>query len=507
MCHYVAYEMAFWPKEMPVTAENYRKIYLNGFSKLPMDALVFAPTLGFGSMAANLRTSAPILTQPASDSAWLRSYKNGMGEMLKSGWDPIAETSKWCKEKKKECIVALPVNIMIHGGKPNSNRGPGSWYVYLWPPFKAQNPTCLMGGADGSGPGGLHVDYGEAKVRDTFAAIACEIAGKYEIDAIMVDFMMYPRLLKGVAADGVASAKEVEAITQMMSKIRTACGGKVAFGARVPDSVGYCQAIGIGLKNWLESKMLDFVVLGGEFQLNKWKVTGELAAKSGIPYYVSFCTSGIYVGNDSGWSGDDERLPRQSRPTYAARITDAMLDKAAGCMYTFGMHHEHNIPYSAVVPYDEKTVHDADKRYFVTYTNDRVAGNMLKDHAKFHGLPSLLSNAPVDLAGGLAKHKIEVWDNLAERIKDGASPKATLVTEVTIPSGIETVVTFNGREYKPFKKRAGTQLYDIPPSAVKYGANEVTVKAKGRNKRGQTAKLGNIAVEISYQKKDGDAKK
>ena len=154
------------------------------------------------------------------------------------------------------------------------------------------------------------------------------------------------------------------------------------------------------------------------------------------------------------------------------------------------------------MPYDEKTVHDADKRYFVTYTNDRVAGNMLKDHAKFHGLPSLLSNAPVDLAGGLAKHKIEVWDNLAERIKDGASPKATLVTEVTIPSGIETIVTFNGREYKPFKKRAGTQLYDIPPAVVKYGANEVSVKAKGRNKRGQTAKLGNIAVEIAYPKKD-----
>lgn len=503
MCHYVAYEIAFWPENTPVTADNYRKIRLNGFSSLPMDALVFAPVLGFGSMAANLRTSSPLLVTPASDSVWLRGYKNGMGEMLKAGWDPISETAKWCKEKKKECIVALPVNIMAHGGKPDSKRSPGSWYAYLWPPFKTQNPTCLMGGADGSGPGGLHVDYGEAKVRDTFAAIACEIASKYEIDAIMVDFMMYPRLLKGVAAGGTASAKEVEAITQMMSKIRTACRGKIAFGARVPDSVGYCQAIGIGLKNWLESKLLDFVVLGGSFQLNKWKVTGELAAKSGIPYYVSFCPSGIYVGNDSGWSGDDERLPRQSRQTYAARITDAMLDKAAGCMYSFGMHHEHTIAYGEVVPFDEAKVRSADKRYFVTYTNDRAAGGeLLKDDAKFHGLPSLLSGSPVDLAGGLVKYKIEVWDNLAERAKAGESPKATLVTEASIPSGIETVVMFNGKEYKPFKKRAGTQLYDIPPAAVKYGANEVSVKAKGRNKRGQTAKLGNIAVEIAYPKKD-----
>lgn len=51
---------------------------------------------------------------------------------------------------------------------------------------------------------------------------------------------------------------------------------------------------------------------------------------------------------------------------------------------------------------------------------------------------------------------------------------------------------------KPFKKRAGTQLYDIPTMLVKYGANEVTLKTKGKNRRGQTARLGNVAVEISF---------
>ena len=85
----------------------------------------------------------------------------------------------------------------------------------------------------------------------------------------------------------------------------------------------------------------------------------------------------------------------------------------------------------------------------------------------------------------------------------GAAPKATLVTEVSIPSGVETVVTFNGKELKPFKKRAGTQLYEIPPKSLRHGANEVTVKAKGKNRRGEVAKLGNVAVELAYPKEGG----
>ena len=135
----------------------------------------------------------------------------------------------------------------------------------------------------------------------------------------------------------------------------------------------------------------------------------------------------------------------------------------------------------------------------MTYTNDRAAKNYLKDDAKFHGLPSLLSSAPVDLSGGLTKQKIEVWDDLAALRKGGAEPRVTLVTEASLPSGVDTVVTFNGRELKPFKKRAGTQLYDVPPTLAKAGPNEVTIKTKGKNRRGQTAKLGNVAVEVSFK--------
>lgn len=513
--HYVAYQAAFWPKALPATAENYPKVALAGLDSLKFDTLVFAPTFGFGSMAAKLNSADFPTVQPAADSKWLASYRNAMPELAKAGVDPLAETVKWCRKNKKEAVVALPVNLLAHGARPSASASPGSWGTYLWPSFKAKNPDALMNpdgktGTPHANP--VAVDYGSAKVRDKFATIACEIAGKYDIDGLMVDFMMNPTLFRSVALGGKAEPKEVEALTQMMQKIGAACKGAAArlghpvtFCARVPDSVGYCRDIGINLQGWLDAKLLDAVVLGGGFQLNRWNATGDLAVKAGVPYYVSFVASGIYVGNDSGYSGDDERLPRQSRATYAARIADALLCKASGCMYSMGLHFEHSIPRGAIAPFDAAANRFADKRYFVSSTNDRAAGGPLKDGVKYVGVESLLSGSPVSLAKGVAKYHVNVWDDAAALKGEGGggAPKATLITEVSIPSGVETVVTFNGRELKPFKKRAGTQLYEIPQGLLRHGANEVTVKAKGKNRRGEIAKLGNIAVELAYPKKEG----
>jgi hypothetical protein len=514
MYHYVAYDAAFWPKSLPVTVDNYTKIHLESIGSIPFDVLVFAPTFGFGYMAANLTSATYPKGQPNAQSRWLQAYRNGMPEMIKRGGDPITETVKWCRKNKKEAVVALPVNMLgVHSSKPTTEYPPGSWNCYLWPDFKTQNADCLMN-PDGktSTPfsNRFSVDYANAKVRDKFTAIAAEIASKYDIDGIMVDFMMNPTLFGTVAQGGEAAPKERELITQMMLKIKGACKAAsarlnhpVRFSARVPDSFDYCKAIGIDLAGWFETKLLDEVVLGGSFQLNRWNVCGDAATKAGIPYYASFVVSGIYVGNDSGYVGDDERLPRQSAPTYRARIADAILCGASGCMYTMAMHHEHGIPRNAIVRFDPETNAKGSKRYFVSYTNDRSCGGFLKGGRGFLAVPSLLSNYAVDLSKGGAKYNVYVWDDPSTFKRGNTKVKTTLVTEASVPSGIETIVMFNGKEYKPFKKRAGTQLYDIPPEFVKHGANEVIVKSKGANRRGQKASLGNISVEVDFIKETG----
>jgi hypothetical protein len=509
--HYVAYEAAFWPKNTQITVDNYSKIYLERLGRVPFDVLVFAPVFGFGSMAANLTSATYPKIQPHVESKWLAGYKNGMPELLKRGGDPITETVKWCKKNKREAVVALPVNLLgSHSSRPSADYPPGSWNCYLWPDFKTQNQDCLMDpDKKTSTPyaSKVAVDYTNAKVRDKFTAIAGEIASKYDIDGFMIDFMMNPAIFRSVAQGGEAAPKERELLTQMMLKIKASCkaasarlGHPVRLMARVPDSVDFCKGIGIDLQGWFDTKLLDEVVLAGQFQLNRWNVVGDAAAKAGIPFYASFTVSGIYVGNDSGYVGDDERLPRQSAPTFRARIADAILCGASGCMYTMAMHHEHGINLGEVVRFDPEANKTGNKRYFVSYTNDRFANAPLKGGRDKLSLPSLLSTDPIDLSKGGAKYTIYVWDKLSELKSSGHDVEATLVTEASIPSGIETIVMFNGKEYKPFKKRAGTQLYKVPIEFVKYGANEVSVKSKGANKRGGRANLGNISVEVTFKK-------
>lgn len=515
--HYTAYEAAFWNKSSPVTAAEYPLQFLDRtnvslpLNKVPFDTLVFAPVLGFGEMAAILPSSGYPKAQPRSDSRWLANNKNAMPELVKQGIDPITETLKWCKKNQKEAIISLPINFQsVHSYRPTPNYPPASWRAFLWPEFKDKNLDCLVNtsGHETAPYGwGLAVNYEQSKVRDKFTAIATEIAGKYDFDALLIDFMDIPTLFTSVASGGTASAKEVEFITQMMIKIKEAVtaasarvGHKIEFGARVPDSVGYCKDIGINLQQWFDTKLLDFVFLGGQFQLNPWDVTGGLAKKAGIPYYASFTVSGIYVGNDSGYWGDDERLPRQSRMCFNARIMDLVRCQASGIMYTMGKHHHHGIDHTQIVPFDAKAVRTADKRYFTCYTNDRLAGESLRDGVKHRTLQSLISQNPQDLAKGGYKGTIDVWDDFSALKKDGLEPKITLITEILIPSGMDTIVSFNGKELKPYKKRSGTQMYHLTPQMVKIGPNEVMVKSKGKNRRGATEKIGNVSVEVRFPK-------
>jgi len=512
MYHYYAYEAAFWNKSMPVNADNYYKLGLNSLVGLPFDTLVFAPVFDFGSMAALLKSAEYPTHQPNAESRWMSNYRNAMPELAKAGLDPIALTVKWCRQNKREAVVALPVNFTsCHNGKPTPKQPSNSWGCYLFSPYKAKNPAMMMN-AEGKTPTpfapAIAIDYTDPAVVEKFKSIAVEIAGKYDIDGIMVDFTMEPTLFKSVGAGGTAAPKEVEMISKMMRDIKEACkaasgrlGHPVALSARVPDSIGYCKDIGIDLQGWLDTKLLDYVVLGGYFQLNRWNVVGDVANKAGVPYYASFMHSGLTVFNDSGYSGDDERMPRNSREVCAARMTDAMLCKAAGCMFTMGTHWQVAFGNHVVMPYDAKAIRLHNKRYFVSNTNDGIAGRFLKEGTKYRTLQSLVSNE--DLAKGIAKHTVFVWDDIEALKRDGVAMKITLITEVNIPSGMDTIVTMNGKELKPFKKRAGTQLYDVPLNLIKQGGNEVTVRSKGKSKRGGTALLGNIAVEVTFPKKEG----
>ena len=510
------YDPCYWPKDTPYSQAAFWNIRLNALLKTParIDTLVYAPVGAFAHLSAKIPSATMPTDQPSDDSNWMHGVRNAIPDFLKAGTDPLKEAIAWARKNKKAFLAALPVNMSEHSGKRKGKTV--YWENYFWSPWKDRHPGDLM--AD---PGDLArppyasptaVDYGKASVRTAFAAVAKEIAEGYDVDGLMIDYLTVPTLFRTVAWGEKAGTKEWQALTDMMARIRAsvdAAGAKrgrpLLLAVRVPDSLPFCKGVGIDLQAWLDQKLVDLIVSGGPMELNPYAYMGEIAKKSGVPFYPCFDESGIWVGNDSGYQNDDERptLRRHAPETFRARLAEAAAAGAAGVMY-------HN-PYHWIryglscVCGGPQDVAGANKRYHVCYRSNGLAGAVLKDGQKLVGREQLVSGAPYDLKGAPAKFGVYVWDDLKKR----APARVIVTTEASVPSGIQTSVTVNGRAVKLIKKIAGSQQYELPVAALRHGRNEVVVKAVGKNRRGQTAKLGNVAIDVIYTEatpKKGGAK-
>ena len=511
-------EVCFWPKATPYSPANFANLRLGPLARTQanVDTIVYAPLGGFAYLTAKIPSVDTPQVQPVG-STWMKNQVNRMPEFLKAGTDPLKEACKWARTAKKEFFVSLPVNSVDNATSYDPAKPPPPFLHdnYLFAPWKLKHQASLMGGkgaklpddAKGTNPPHAHwsaVDYGDADVRAKYSAMCKEIAEGYDVDGILVDFMKNPWIFKSVAWGGNANAKELQQLTEMMTGIKAAVRAAaqkkshpILLVVRVPDSLQYCKAIGIDLQAWIDQKLPDIFVFGGGFRLNPSSACGALLAKSGIPFYASLGSSGIYVGNDSGYANDDEVIPRHSRECFRAQVMEAAKGGAAGVLYE---EPPHWIRFSQnAIAGSAESERLENKRYFTTYKNGSGASSCLKDGAKFRTLPYLVSSSPIELKKGSAKVDIDVWDDFAALKKTGVEPKATLTTEAFIPSGMDIEVTLNGRKVTLIRKKAGHQIYAIAPGTLKTGRNEVSVKQTGRNKRGLTAKLGNVCVDVIFK--------
>jgi hypothetical protein len=176
---------------------------------------------------------------------------------------------------------------------------------------------------------------------------------------------------------------------------------------------------------------------------------------------------------------------------------------ASGVMY-WNPTRWHRFPLRSLAPGPDEMKYE-NKRYCVTYQYPGDMCHAVKDGEKYCTLPQLFSSSPRDLGKGALKYPINVWDDLPALKKEGKKvPIVRLTTEVSLPSGTDITVLLNNKVLKLRKKRAGSQVFDVPYEVAKYGANEVIVKASGKNKRGQMPKLGNIAIDVIFNEDDGE---
>ena len=522
-----------WPKSLPYSPDaitkgfHHPKRLMDGLPEKSLtgavkpDTIVYVPMANFANLSAMVPSNEPQDKQPTG-SSWLSGVKNAIPEIKKQGKanDPVSAMSKWARKNNKELFIGLCVNdaFLQSGYNPLKPPAPPTTPFlvdnYLFNPFKAKHLNWLMGSQRDTPPlkglTGNHpkfaswclVDYQQPEVRAKYVALATEIINGYDIDGVMLDFCRQPRLFRSVAWGGTASAAQCQLITEMLGQISAAAKAKGCLVAvRVPDSLKVCKDAGMDVVAWFSQKFADLLFVGGTCELNRWSVSAEMAKSCGVPFYASLDGAHIYATNDEGGREDDQRMRRYVPEVYRARVTEARLAGAKGIMYSSGRTEWWDSWWNYTNPNlfqpEQEKIRLENKRYFVNYRTR--TGEFVKDMRKYSPVQSqtLITFSPKEIKG-TARYDIYVWDDFDTLKKERIVPKCYLTTIIEIPSGWTVDVNINGKPLKVIKKRAGSQIYQIPAGVTQFGKNEIVLSVKGGNRRGLVPRIGNMGIDVVF---------
>jgi len=163
--------------------------------------------------------------------------------------------------------------------------------------WKKQHPHYLVGKKGDKFPYGANrwssVDYGVPEVREKVFRILADVCSRYDIDGIELDFFRHPVLFRAQMTGEPVTGLQREAMNELLRRIRlmterTAEKRKrpLLIAIRIPDSVGYCRALGIDLTRWLKEDLVDIISAPGYFKLEPWKNLSFLGHKYDVPVYA-----------------------------------------------------------------------------------------------------------------------------------------------------------------------------------------------------------------------------
>jgi hypothetical protein len=89
--------------------------------------------------------------------------------------------------------------------------------------------------------------------------------------------------------------RRARTMTDMVARKRSR---PMLIAIRIPDSVGYCKALGIDLVRWLEEDLVDIVTGGGYFHLEPWEKLVALGRKYDVPVYACLVRRRIEDGGE-----------------------------------------------------------------------------------------------------------------------------------------------------------------------------------------------------------------
>lgn len=458
----------------PASVENFESVFLKATEGTVADTICYSGTMGFGYFTA-LRTGGYVNTNrfDGADEPW----RNAVNEFAAMGLDAMDMATSFARRNGKEIFLSLRMNDNHDsGGTPDAPN-------CLFSPFKAQNPEVMVGhGRQVKCCGWTAADFAQEKVRDFVKTFVRGYMENYDLDGIEFDFFRHPQFFGTVAMGGHATDEELAIMTRLMLDIRAMAeeigrrrGRPFVLCARVPDSFGYCRAIGIDLDAWLKAGALDFLVVGGYFQLEPWRETADKVHSYGVKCYASIDETRIdaYVPQ-RGW----RMLPgRSDRECWIARIAAAMASGMDGVNLFNIEYFSHGLQ-KDVMRRDIRDLDGVDKLYFGTYVG---GGGYMPQHFLVGGWDYYKTTGvnpahPIALGAG-ATHRFEliVGDDFAAARRRGREPRITVQVLTDLAGDALPGVSVNGHALEGGAAEDGIATFHADDVLFVKGVNNVEI--------------------------------
>ncbi|MBN1911050.1 MAG: hypothetical protein JW818_14990 [Pirellulales bacterium] len=211
------------------------------------------------------------------------------GELIeKGGKDPLEIITDWGHAHGIEVFWSMRMND-THDSSPA--------YAKIMPRWKREHPDLMMAPKPTRFPYGSSrwssVDYGKAEVRDKVFRILRDVATRYDVDGLELDFLRHPMFFKPQLLGEPVTQEHCDRMTSLLARVRAMAdevgrrrGRPVLIAVRVPDSVRYSKAIGLDLEAWLKRDLVDLLIGAGQIHLEPWKNLVALGRRHGVPVYA-----------------------------------------------------------------------------------------------------------------------------------------------------------------------------------------------------------------------------
>jgi len=421
----------------------------------------------------------------SQESEWKTSGSNRWDyayELATTGRDDLQTVVDFCHEHGMEAFWSMRMND-THDS--DTNRPLARW--------KSAHPECLMGAPGQKFPHGASrwssVDYGQAASRDKVFCILRDVCTRYDVDGVELDFFRHPVLFKPQMTGDPVTPEHAGLLTDLLRRVRRMTeqeglkrGRPLLVAVRVPDSEGFCLALGMDVSRWMEEDLIDLLVVSGYFRLNPWKTSAEWGHRYGVPVYASLDESRL----------KDPHNAMQQRPEgYRGRAMQAWADGVDG-IYTFNL-------FNAALPLyremgDPTTLRRLDKLWG-TGARPLRPNYWLKDGIRHATRQPPLPESPRTLRPGTGTAvELEVADRWEEEADRPRAEAWLYFRDMADPGAVS--VRCNGKPAGAAVARDGWLVCPLPRDAVATGANslEVTLNAGAPG----PAKLENALLWLRY---------